>query len=71
VNFGERGKSSGRHLESQGLGGVWPMHWPQVDHTCVSTWSMGSIGLFGEVFEVGTQVDRDLTTVSRVDRQLS
>jgi hypothetical protein len=31
---------------------------------------MGSLGLFGEIFEVRTQVDRDLTTVSRVDRQL-
>jgi hypothetical protein len=31
---------------------------------------MGSLGLVGEVFEVKTQVDRDLTTVSRVDRQL-
>jgi hypothetical protein len=31
---------------------------------------MVSLGLVGEVFEVRTQVDRDLTTVSRVDRQL-
>jgi hypothetical protein len=31
---------------------------------------MGSLGLVGEVFEVKTQVDRDLTTVSRVDQQL-
>jgi hypothetical protein len=31
---------------------------------------MGSLGLVGEVFEVKTQVDRDLTTVSIVDRQL-
>jgi hypothetical protein len=31
---------------------------------------MGSLGLVGEVFEVKTQVDHDLTTVSRVDRQL-
>jgi hypothetical protein len=30
----------------------------------------GSLGLVGEVFEVRTQVDRDLTTVSRVDRLL-
>jgi hypothetical protein len=36
----------------------------------VSTWSMGSLKLVGEIFEVRTQVDRDLTTVSRVDRQL-
>jgi hypothetical protein len=36
----------------------------------VSTWSMGSLGLVGEIFEVRTQVDRDLTTVSIVDRQL-
>jgi hypothetical protein len=31
---------------------------------------MVSLGLVGEVFEVRTQVDRDLTTVSRVDRWL-
>jgi hypothetical protein len=30
---------------------------------------MVSLGLVGEVFEVRTQVDRDLTTVSRVDRR--
>jgi hypothetical protein len=28
------------------------------------------LGLVGEFFEVRTQVDRDLTTVSRVDRRL-
>jgi hypothetical protein len=31
---------------------------------------MGSLGLVGEVFEVRTQVDHDLTTVNRVDRRL-
>jgi hypothetical protein len=31
---------------------------------------MVSLGLVGEVFEVRTHVDRDLTTVSRVDQQL-
>jgi hypothetical protein len=31
---------------------------------------MVSLGLVGEVFEVRTQVDRDLTTISRVDRRL-
>jgi hypothetical protein len=31
---------------------------------------MVSLELVGEVFEVRTQVDRDLTTVSRVDRRL-
>jgi hypothetical protein len=36
----------------------------------VSTWSIGSLGLVGEIFEVRAQVDRDLTIVSRVDRQL-
>jgi hypothetical protein len=30
---------------------------------------MGSLGLVGEIFEVRTQVDCDLTIVSRVDRQ--
>jgi hypothetical protein len=32
---------------------------------------MVSLELVGEVFEVRTQVDRDLTTVSRADRRLS
>jgi hypothetical protein len=31
---------------------------------------MVPLGLVGEVFGVRTQVDRDLTTVSRVDRRL-
>jgi hypothetical protein len=31
---------------------------------------MVSLGLVGEFFEVRTQVDRDLTTVSEVDRRL-
>jgi hypothetical protein len=31
---------------------------------------MVSLGLVGEFFEVKTQVDRDLTIVSRVDRRL-
>jgi hypothetical protein len=33
----------------------------------VLTWSRGSIGFVGEVFEVMTQVDQDLTNVSRFD----
>jgi hypothetical protein len=36
----------------------------------VSTSQNGSIELVGKLFEVRAQVDRDLTTVSRVDRQL-
>jgi hypothetical protein len=36
----------------------------------VSTSQKGSIELVGEFFEVRAQVDRDLTTVSRVDRLL-
>jgi hypothetical protein len=36
----------------------------------VSTSPKGSIELVGEFFEVRAQVDRDLTTVSRVDRRL-
>jgi hypothetical protein len=36
----------------------------------VSTSKKGSKELVGEFFEVRSQVDRDLTTVSRVDRQL-
>jgi hypothetical protein len=36
----------------------------------VSTRSKVSLELVGEFFEVRTQVDRDLTTVSRVDRRL-
>jgi hypothetical protein len=33
----------------------------------VSTWSRGSIGFIGEVFEVMAQVDLGLTTVGRFD----
>jgi hypothetical protein len=33
----------------------------------VLTWSRGSIGFVGEVFEVMTQVDLGLTNVSRLD----
>jgi hypothetical protein len=33
----------------------------------VLTWSRGSIGFVGEVFEVMTQVDLGLTNVSRFD----
>jgi hypothetical protein len=33
----------------------------------VWTWSRGSIGIVGEVFEVRTQVDHGLTNVSRFD----
>jgi hypothetical protein len=33
----------------------------------VLTWSRGSIGFVGEVFEVMTQVDLGLTSVSRFD----
>jgi hypothetical protein len=36
----------------------------------VSTRSKVSLELVGEFFEVRTQVDRDLTTVSRVGRRL-
>jgi hypothetical protein len=36
----------------------------------VSTRSKGSLELVGEFFEVRTQVDRGLTTGSRVDRRL-
>jgi hypothetical protein len=36
----------------------------------VSTSQKGSIELVGEFFKVRAQVDRDLTTVSWVDRQL-
>jgi hypothetical protein len=36
----------------------------------VSTSQKGSIELVGEFFELKAQVDRDLTTVSRVNRRL-
>jgi hypothetical protein len=38
-----------------------------VDHMGVLTWSRGSIGFAGLVFEVMTQVDLGLTSVSRFD----
>jgi hypothetical protein len=41
----------------QSLSGVWPCLWPKFVHKCVLTWSRGSLGLVGEVFE--TQVDYD------------
>jgi hypothetical protein len=37
------------------------------DHTCVFTWSRGSIGFVGEVFEVMTQVDLGSTNASRFE----
>jgi hypothetical protein len=70
VNFGERGKSSGRQLWT--LGVKWgltkslTMGWP----TSVSTSQKGSIELVGKFFKVRAQVDRDLTTVSWVDQLL-
>jgi hypothetical protein len=38
-----------------------------VDHMGVLTWSRGSIGFSGSVFEVRAQVDLGLTSVSRFD----
>jgi hypothetical protein len=67
VNFGERGKSSRRHLGSLGFEWGFDQLRQWVDHTCVSTRSMVSLGLVGEFFEVWTQVDHALTIVSRVD----
>jgi hypothetical protein len=46
---------------------VWPCLWPRFDHKYVLTWSRGSLGLVGEIFEVMTQVDLGLTNVSRFD----
>jgi hypothetical protein len=54
------------HLR-QCLSGVWPCLWPRVDLKGVLTWSRGSIGFVGEVFEVMTQVNHGLTNVSRFD----
>jgi hypothetical protein len=51
----------------QGFSGVWPCFWPRVDHKGVLTWSRGSLGVGGSVFEVMTQVDLGLTNVSRFD----
>jgi hypothetical protein len=51
----------------QGLSGVRPCLWPRVDHKGVLTWSRVSIGCVGEVFEVTTQIDLGLTSVSRFD----
>jgi hypothetical protein len=38
-----------------------------VGHGCVKTWSRGSIGFIGGVFEVRAQVDLGLTSVGRFD----
>jgi hypothetical protein len=51
----------------QGLSRVRLCLWPRVDHKGMLTWSRGSIGFVGEVFEVMTQVDQGLTNVSRFD----
>jgi hypothetical protein len=51
----------------QGLSGVWPCLWPRVDHKGGLTWSRGSIGVVGSVFEVMAEVDLGLTSVSRFD----
>jgi hypothetical protein len=51
----------------QCLSGGWPCLWPRVDHKGVLTWSRGSIGFVGEVFEVMTQVDLGLTNISQFD----
>jgi hypothetical protein len=70
VNFGERGKSSGRHLWTLGGQGVWPSLWPWVGPTSVFTSQKGWIGVVSKFFEVMAQVDRDLTTVDYFDRLL-
>jgi hypothetical protein len=70
VEFGERGKSSERHLGLLGFGWGLTKSLTMGCPTCVSTRSKGSLELVGEFFGVRTQVDRDLTTVSRVDRRL-
>jgi hypothetical protein len=64
VNFGERGKSSGRHPPTstvkRGLAVPLTKGWPW-------TWSRGSVGFIDEVFEVMTQVDLGLTVFARFD----
>jgi hypothetical protein len=70
VNFGEHGKSSGRHLWTLGVKGVWPSLWPWVSPRSVFTSQKGSLEEVSEFLEVRAQVDHDLTTVSWVDRLL-
>jgi hypothetical protein len=48
VNFGERGKSSGRHLWTLGGPGIWPSLWPWVGPTSVFTSQKGSLGEVSE-----------------------
>jgi hypothetical protein len=48
----------------QGFSWVWPCLWPKFDHKGVLTWSRGSLGVVGSVFEVMAYVDLGLTNVS-------
>jgi hypothetical protein len=63
VNFGERGKSSGRHSLTSMVKPVLIVSLAKVDYGCVYTWSRGPIGFIGEVFGVMAQVDLGLTGV--------
>jgi hypothetical protein len=66
VNFGERGKSYGRHRwtlrVARGLAKPLTMGWP---HKSVPS-QIGSLGWFSEFFEARAQVDRGLTTVDNL-----
>jgi hypothetical protein len=66
-NLGNAAKVPEDIHRRQGFSGVWPCLWPRVDHRGVLTWSRGSIGVVGSVFEVMTQVDLGLTNVDRFD----
>jgi hypothetical protein len=67
VKFGERGKSSGRHSPTSVFKRGLTVSLTKVDHGFVETWSRGSIGFTGGVFELMTQVDLGLTSVGRCD----
>jgi hypothetical protein len=66
VNFGERGKSSGRHWWTLEWQGSLTILGPWVGPTSVFISQLGSLGWVSEFFEVRTQVDRGLTTIDHL-----
>jgi hypothetical protein len=67
VNFGERGKSSGRHSLTSTVKPVLTASLTKGPlRVCVEL-VKGFIGFIGEVFEVMAQVDLGLTAVGRFD----
>jgi hypothetical protein len=67
VNFGERGKSSGRHSLTSKVKPVLTVSLTKGRLRVCANLVKGSLGFIGEVFVVMTQVDLGLTIVSGFD----